>query len=176
MGLIMLPKKTPKKPKHPYDIILASPVIAGNLGPLLFSLPATAIGSSFTGQGRKHVKSVSATITLPGLDYPQQRADQGIVWRCETVFKNTHIHSLLFLFMLRNYENAKEMPSNVFFSFLFFPPDTTSAKTTMAETHLGVDLRLFWKGLRWHWASPVTGVQTRLSQSLKCGLCPVCSQ
>lgn len=45
-----------KPPKHPYDIILASPVIAGNSGPLLFSLPIIAIGSSFTGQGKERRK------------------------------------------------------------------------------------------------------------------------
>lgn len=80
MGLIMLQKKTTQKPKHPYDIILASPVIAGNPGPLLFSLPVTAIGSSFTGQGRKHVKSVAATVTLPRMDYTQQQASWSGHW------------------------------------------------------------------------------------------------
>lgn len=46
-------KKKTKTPQNTHDIILASPVIAGNPGPLLFSLPITTIGSSFTGQRKK---------------------------------------------------------------------------------------------------------------------------
>lgn len=154
VGLITLPPKTQTHIWYYSNISENRSVITGNAGPLLFSLPITTIGSSFTrARGKKKHKIGDS---YNNTAWARLNSIAKLIWCPKTFFKKhtfPHCHGLApwaLSFHARWLWKCRRMPQwcHVICSVhLCFPPDTTSARTSTTEAQSGAILRSSWK--RW---------------------------